>query len=176
MDQLQFLTQSLNHSSGIEADKIKLSALNWKDSLLSGNVQTSLVNLYSVVAKNQTKSLLSFSICESNIDKTTLNDRISEGVIGLGYPLYYIKESLGLKEIPLNISYSFLYKSASLILEAERHNFKNAILILSSLNSSAYVEHFESFSKLFNCDSKINIIFKSPLLGRVNFYFGFFEL
>jgi hypothetical protein len=94
----------------------------------------------------------------------------------LGYPLYYIKESLGLKEIPPDISYSFLYKSASLILEAERQNFKNAILILSSLNSSEYVEHFESFSQLFNCDSKINVIFKSPLLGRVNFYFGFFEL
>jgi hypothetical protein len=86
------------------------------------------------------------------------------------------KEALGLKDVPLHIAYPLLYRSASIILEAERLHIRNAVLILeapelTSVISSAY----HDFADLLSANNQINCIHHSNLPGRANFYFGLFD-
>ena len=101
---------------------------------------------------------------------------INSNSLTLGYPMYYIKEALGLKEIPLNIAYPLLYRSASVILEAERLHIQNAVLILHTSDPSKVITNsYEDFADLLCSGHQLNYFHRSQLRSRANFYFGFFN-
>lgn len=150
--------------------------LGWKDALLSGNKGNDLVDLYLCHNQKNNPILIGVGKFIESEANTTISDMVDANLVSLGYPMVYIEEALGIKDIPIEISYSLLYRSASVILEAERLNVRNAILVLVGSNSDTTENKaFHSFATLLCDESEKNLLHKCALKSRVNFYFGLFD-
>lgn len=176
MTTISGLLGSFSSADEISLSQIEETRLGWKDALLSGKHGNDLVDLYLCKKPNKKLLLLSLSEFNEGIVNITVSEMVDASFISLGYPMIYIEEALGLKDIPVETSYSLLYRSASVILEAERLNIEDAVLLLKSTNSSAAgCEVFKNFAKLLSSDNAVNSLIKSSLKSRVNFYFGLFD-
>ena len=176
MAPLPVIIKAVSKIPGIGLPEIAETRLGWKSSLLSGKEGNDLVTLYTGKSTNGSELLISESQFSENPSFKNIGQLVNANTLKLGYPLYYIKEALGLKDVPLHIAYPLLYRSASIILEAERLHIRNAVLILeapelTSVISSAYYD----FADLLSASNQINCIHHSNLPGRANFYFGLFD-
>lgn len=62
----------------------------------------------------------------------------------------FLKDLLGLDEIPANIRYQLLHRTASAVLEAQRFNAKRAILLIHSFSpEKLWFDDFADFVRLF---------------------------
>ena len=170
------LAKVLGKIPGMDLSDITETKVGWKSSLLSGRKGNDAVNLYIGKILNGKTVLISESYFSDHLGVKTVQEMINSNSISSGYPLYYIKEALGLKEAPPEIVYSLLYRSASIVLEAERLRIQNAVLIIEVPEfSKSANDYYKDFTSLFCSDYQPNCFHQSQLRGRVNFYFGFFN-
>ena len=176
MSTISRVTRVLSTIPGIGLPEISEVKSDWKQALLSGKDGNDLVTLFLGKSQNGDAFLASESQFSEKLGIDNVGEMIKANSLTLGYPLFYIKEALGLKEIPLNTAYPLLYRSASILLEAERLRIRNAVLILESSNlSSIALNVYQDFAKLLCEDWQLNYFHKSQLIGRANFYFGLFD-
>jgi hypothetical protein len=176
MVSLPGLIEVVSKIPGIGSPEISETKLGWKSSLLSGREGNDLVNLYLGHSSNGDALLISESQFSENPGFKSVGEMVNANSLTLGYPMYYIKGALGLKDIPLNITYPLLYRGASIVLEAERLHIKNAVLILESSElTPTLTSIYQDFANLFRTNNQINSLHQSNLHGRANFYFGLFD-
>ncbi len=176
MSTISELVDALGTITEIGKLKIVDAEMNWKDPLLSGKIGHDLVDLYFCKNQNNFSTLVSKSRFSYDLVSDTVGQMVDANSISLGYPMFYIEEALGLKDIPLNTSYALLYRSASLILHAERLGFQSAILVLEKSDLNAEEDKiFRKFVSLLSADNAINSFHKCSTKCRVNFYFGLFD-
>jgi len=170
------LVKAVSNIPGIGMPEISETQAGWRSSLLSGKEGNDLVTLYKGNSSNGDALLISESHFSENTSFKNVGQMIESNSLKLGYPMYYIKEALGLKDIPLNTAYPLLYRSASIVLEAERLHIKNAILILESSElTPTLTSIYQDFANLLSTSNQINCLHQSNLPGRANFYFGLFD-
>jgi hypothetical protein len=170
------LIKAVSNIPGIGLPEISETKLGWKSSLLSGREGNDLVNLYLGHSSNGDALLISESQFSENPGFKSVGEMVNANSLTLGYPMYYIKVALGLKDIPLDITYPLLYRGASIVLEAERLHIKNAVLILESSElTPTLTSIYQDFANLFSANNQINSLHQSNLHGRANFYFGLFD-
>lgn len=170
------LIEVVSYELGIDLPSISEVKSEWKSSLLRGNMDNR-VTLYLGNDSHGDQFLISRSNFSKDRDLVTYAGMVEEKSLGVGYPMFYIKEALGLKDIPMKIAYSLLYKSASLILEAERLEIKNSVLILDTTKlTESFDIAYQKFAKLLCFNHQINHLHKSNYKGRANFYFGLFNI
>ena len=176
MSTISGLVDALSTIAEIGMPQIVETKANWKDPLLSGKNGNDLVNLYLCKSENDQSVLVSRSDFSQDLVGKTVSNMVDANSISLGYPMIYIEETLGLKDIPLNISYALLYRSAGVVMKAERLGFHTAILMLDSSDLN-YEENniFKNFAALLLADNLKNCFHKCGLKCRVNFYFGLFD-
>jgi hypothetical protein len=168
--------KAVSNIPGMSSLEILETKTGWKSSLLSGREGNDLVTLHLGKIDNGNSVLISESHLSEKSEIKKVGEMISSNSLTMGYPLYYIKEALGLKEIPINTAYPLLYRSASIVLEAERLHIQNTFLILESSDvSRVVIELFQGFANLLCSNNQINCLHKSNLHGRANFYFGLFD-
>ena len=168
--------RAIGKITGIDTFELSESKADWKSALLSGREGNDPVTLHIGKIDNENSVLISQSYLSEKSEIKKVGEMIKNNSLTLGYPLYYIKEALGLKEIPLNTLYLLLYRSASVVLEAERLHIQNTILIVESTCITRDItEMYQDFSNLLCGDTQINFLHKSNLKGRVNLYFGLFD-
>ena len=176
MVSLPGLIKAVSSIPGIGMPEISETRMGWKSSLLSGREGNDLVNLYLGQSSNGDALLISESQFLENPGFKSVGEMVNSNSLKLGYPMYYIKEALGLKDIPLNTMYPLLYRGASIILEAERLHIKNVVLILESAKLTPRLTSiYQDFADLFGTNNQINSLHQSNLHGRANFYFGRFD-
>jgi hypothetical protein len=176
MSTISELVNKLSTIAEIGMSQVVNTEMNWKDPLLSGKVGHDLVDLY--VCKNQANLTVLVSKSEFSLKlvSDTVGQMVDANSISLGYPMFYIEEALGLSDIPLNTSYALLYRSASVVLNAERLGFKNAILMLESSDLSTEENNiFTNFASILLTENTKNYFHKCSTKSRVNFYFGLFD-
>ena len=170
------LAKMVNNIPGIGLSEITETKADWKSSLLSGREGNDPVTLHLGKMQNGNTLLISESDFSEKLVIKNVGELINSDSLTLGYPMYYIKEALGLKEIPLNTAYPLLYRSASVILEAERLHIQNAVLILHTSEPSKVVTNFyEDFADLLCSGHQLNYFHQSQQRSRANFYFGLFN-
>jgi len=147
----------------------------WKQSLLSGKDGNDLVTLHLGKSELAGELLISQSKSINQPLVKNVGEMISADTLTLGYPLFYIKEALGLKDIPMATCYALLYRSASVVLEAERLHIKTAVLVLDNASSDTAFGDYQNFAHLLKGPGQPNCFYKSQLQGRVNLYFGLFD-
>ena len=176
MSTISELIDALSSIAEIGELQVVDTEINWKDPLLSGKIGHDLVDLYFCKNKNNLSALVSKSKFSCELVSDTVGQMVDANSISLGYPMFYIEEALGLKDIPLNTSYALLYRSASLILHAERLGFQNAILVLEKSDLNTEEDNiFKEFVSLLSVDDAKNYLHKCSAKCRVNFYFGLFD-
>jgi len=176
MSTIQSYVNALSGLPGLGLPEIFESKFGWQYNLLSHRAQKDLVTLHIGKIQNGDHLIISESGFTENPKISSVSEMVNANLISMGYPLYYIKEALGLKNIPLDTSYSLLYRSASLVLEAERLHIKNTVLILETNEVTPIVNNFyKKFTKLFCDGGQLNCFHQSELQGRARFFFGLFE-
>jgi len=176
MSIIQDLLKKHYSFSGIGNLEPTETRFEWKDPLLSGKGVKDLVNLHLCKLQSEELALVSESLLDLSSCGYSVQDMLNSQYIALGYPLFYIKEAFGLKDIPFEISYALLYRGASVILEAERMKVKNAVLLIETraLTESEYLV-FKKFTMLVCGVDAVNSLNKCSLKSKVNFYFGLFD-
>ena len=169
------LLRAISTIPEIGLTEITETRVGWKQSLLSGKDGNDLVTLH--LGKSELAGELLIGQSKS-INKSTVKnvgEMINADSLTLGYPLFYIKEALGLKDIPMDTCYDLLYRSASVVLEAERLHIKTAVLVLDNASTETAFGDYQNFAHLLKGTGQPNCFYKSQLQGRVNLYFGLFD-
>jgi len=176
MASISGLIQAVSKIPGIDLPEISQTQSGWKSSLLSGREGNDFVTLHIGKSSNGVDLLIGESQFSEEFEIKNVGQLVNSKSLTLGYPMYYIKEALGLKDIPLNIVYPLLYRSASIVLEAQRLNIKTAVLVLeTSQLTHTLTSAYQDFSNLLCASNQINNLHQSNLHGRANFYFGLFD-
>ena len=169
------LLRAISTIPDIGQTEISETKVGWKQSLLSGKDGNDLVTLHLGKSELAGELLIGQSKSINKSSVKNVGEMINADSLTLGYPLFYIKEALGLKDIPMDTCYDLLYRSASVVLEAERLHIKTAVLVLDNASTETAFGDYENFAHLLKGDGQINCFYKSQLRGRVNLYFGLFD-
>ncbi len=88
--------------------------------------------------------------------------------------LKYLCETLNLeKDKVSNIRYQFLHRTASAIIEAEKFNASNALMLVHSFGKkNEGLEDYEKFADSFKVKAELNRIHHAANIDRVDLYLG----
>lgn len=80
----------------------------------------------------------------------TVAEWLESGTPGKTVRLQFLKDTLGLQEVPDSIRYQLLHRTASAIREAERFHASHAVMVVHSFSpTQAWFEDYQAFVALF---------------------------
>jgi len=83
----------------------------------------------------------------------------------------FLQNLLSLKEIPLSIRYQLLHRSASAILEAQKFNAKNAIMLVHSFSEELiWLDDFQAFVNLFEIHAEPDKLYFIKEINGIRFH------
>jgi len=136
------------------------------------NGRPSQNDLY-VLVKNSEGELMSIAV-EGKVSETfgpTIQEWNPGGSNGKTIRFEYLKNLFGLENIPSNIRYQLLHRSASAIIEARKFNAKHAIMLVHSFSPKAmWLEEFQAFASLFDIQVKPEKLYFIKDVSDVHFY------
>ena len=88
--------------------------------------------------------------------------------------LKYLCSRLGLSEDEvLNIRYQLLHRTASAMIEAERFNAQNALMLVHSFSpTNQWFSDYVDFASLYGIKAKLNSIHPAKKISGINLYLG----
>ncbi len=91
--------------------------------------------------------------------------------------LEFLKEQLGLKgELPSDVRYQLLHRTASAILEAKRFMAQKAIMLVHSFSQEMdWYEDYQEFLKLFNAEASVNKLTRVTDIHGIQLYCGWIK-
>jgi len=91
--------------------------------------------------------------------------------------LAYLCKILELNSDHVNpIRYQLLHRTASAIIEAERFNAKNALMLVHSFSpTNEWYEDFEKFAGLYGGHAKLNEVFSVGRINGIDLYLGWIK-
>lgn len=143
---------------------------------LPGGSKASQNDLY-VLSKNQS-GLMCIMIegkVEESFDKLVVkwSNGVSNGIDNAR--LKYLIDLLGLtnqKKEVLKVRYQLLHRTASAIIEAQRTDSKQAMMMVHSFSKkNSWFDDYKSFLKLFNLSAKLNEVSKPVKIAGIELYF-----
>jgi hypothetical protein len=88
----------------------------------------------------------------------------------------FLKELLGVIEIPHDIRYQLLHRSASAILEALRFNARSAVMLIHSFSSeSLWLDDFQTFASLFDVKAEPDKLYFLKNINGIPFYIAWIK-
>jgi hypothetical protein len=150
--------QTVLRASGPFADIGMLLAIPEHQVPLPGGVRPSQSDIW-VLARTGS-ALVSIAV-EGKVDEPfgpTLDEWFAEGPRGKEVRLTYIREQLGLSEIPPgSVRYQLLHRTASAVIEAKRFYAAHAVLLVHSFSQSHdWFSDYAAFAKLFGAEVQVN--------------------
>jgi len=83
----------------------------------------------------------------------------------------FLQNLLGLKEIPSNIRYQLLHRSASAVLEAKKFNANSAVMLVHSFSPEMlWLNDFQAFASLFEIHAEPGKLYLLKDIGGIHFY------
>ena len=140
---------------------------------LKGGSQGSQNDIF-VLAKTKNDHLVSIAVegkCNEEFGPL-LSNWIKGASDGKKERIECIKNTLGIKkDIPGNIHYQLLHRSASAIIEAKKFNCKYAILLIHSFNQeNLWLDDYCNFTKLFGEREKTKELQSLNTIDGIEFY------
>ena len=88
--------------------------------------------------------------------------------------LAFICDKLGLEQSKIfNIRYQLLHRTVSAIIEAERFNTPNAMMLVHSFSqTNGWFNDYSDFAALFGIDAELDRIYPAGDIGGINLYLG----
>lgn len=128
-----------------------------------------------VLAKNNNE-LVSVAVegkVSESFDKT-IKEWAADFSEGKKERLSFLLQTLGLpSEIPNNIRYQLLHRTASAIIEAKRFNAQNAIMLVHSFSqSNDWFEDYSEFLSLYGVKAEINKLISVGEISGINLFFA----
>ncbi len=126
-----------------------------------------------VLAKEKNGALISIAV-EGKVSETfgqNLKEWKPNNSTGKKKRFNFLKEKLDLENIPENIRYQLLHRSASAILEAERFNAKTAIMLVHSFHQELlWFDDFANFAALYDINADVNKLHFAKEINGISFY------
>ena len=159
-------------SPGLEGVQPLLIFPGWENSLLRG-VSDLSHDLWLLGKNGSTNVSISvMGLTESSLLRTVAELHGTHS-IGTGYPLFYLKEALGLSDVPEDICYNFLHQAATAVLEAEHMNAQSAVVLVQAFGDCATgFRHFARFASLFDVHATKDHVLPGATHSRVPLYVG----
>ncbi len=120
------------------------------------------------------KDLVSLAI-EGKVSETfgpSIGEWFQDASDGKRQRLSYLCSQLGLDEnLPENIRYQLLHRTASAVIEAKRFNAKCAVMVVHSFSQTAeWLEDYKDFALLFGVKADINSIVSVGTRNDIDIY------
>jgi hypothetical protein len=126
-----------------------------------------------VLAKDSDGELVTIAV-EGKVSETfgpTVSEWNPKESKGKTIRFEFLQNLLGLKEIPSSIRYQLLHRSASAILEAQKFNAKNAVMLVHSFNPEMlWLDDFQAFTNLFDVQVLPEKLYFIKDINNVHFY------
>ncbi len=86
--------------------------------------------------------------------------------------LFYLCSQLGLNiDLPENIRYQLLHRTASAVIEAKRFHANQAVMVIHSFSQTAkWFDDYKAFASLFGANAGMNSIVSAGNPGGINLY------
>lgn len=106
----------------------------------------------------------------------TLEEWMEKASPGKKKRLDFLKNELGFKNnIPQNIRYQLLHRTASAIIEAKRFNASHAVMMVHSFSQThEWFDDYKKFLQLFNLGGSINLI-STTNIGNLELHFAWIQ-
>jgi hypothetical protein len=128
-----------------------------------------------VVAKSADDGLVTIAVegkVAESFDKT-LADWHSDESKGKTERLAFLQDLLGLPAIPLNIRYQLLHRTASAVMEAQKLNATQAVMLVHSFSpENLWFEDFAAFAALFEIQAELNHLHLARKFPGLTLYLG----
>jgi hypothetical protein len=138
---------------------------------LAGGARASQNDVF-VLAKAQDE-LVSITI-EGKVNECfdkTVGEWLQQDSRGKRKRLSFLREELGLAEIPTTTRYQLLHRTASAIIEAKRFNAKSAVMIVHSFSQEhLWFEDYAAFVALFGATAKRSELMALKTISGVDVY------
>ncbi len=126
-----------------------------------------------VLARNRNADLVTIAV-EGKVSEPfgeTLAEWDATSSKGRRHRLAYLQNLLGLDNIPQNIRYQLLHRSASAILEAQKFNAKCAVLLVHSFSpETLWLDDFLAFTRLYGVQARADNLYLLRDLDGICFY------
>lgn len=131
-----------------------------------------------ILAKDSRGNLVSITV-EGKVNEPfgpTLAEWNQDESKGKTKRLEFLKELLGLIDIPHDIRYQLLHRSASAILEAQRFNAKSAVMLVYSFSSELlWLDDFQAFANLFDIAAEPDKLYFLKNINDIPFYIAWIK-
>jgi hypothetical protein len=85
--------------------------------------------------------------------------------------LHYLEQQLGLKDIPDDIYYQLIHRSASAVIEARRFRAKYAVMLVHSFGQQGkWFNEYADFIRLFDKKAQKDVLHYLKLVGNIAFF------
>ena len=126
-----------------------------------------------VLAKASDNNLMTIAI-EGKVAEPsgkTLAEWNANSTTGKQKRFAFLKELLGLGNIPLSVRYQFFHRSASAILEAQKFNARYAVMLVHSFSPDLlWFEDFQTFAGLYDIEPEPNQLYFASRMDDIDFY------
>lgn len=126
------------------------------------------------VLARTSKDLISISV-EGKVSETfgpKIGEWLTDASAGKKERLSYLCSQVGLDvELPSNIRYQLLHRTASAVIEAKRFHAKYAVMVVHSFSqTSEWLEDYRDFASLFSAKADMNKIVSVGRPGGISLY------